>query len=502
MDTKRRRVQRNGRTLDVGGLTYDLLVELIQHPNATLSINDLVQSVWNNDPVSNEVITQRVRMLRRALDDDPANPSYIETVRGKGYRICRDNYVPEARGASAYWWLGLGLALIAVAVFFSVNHSKPKSQHAELLERAHFYGALGPSDDNLRAISLYEQVLSEDPDNKEARLSLSFEYANRVCRHDGGLDYVDKAKALANDLLAEFPNNAEATAALAYSDDCLGYLDAALSGYLKAYELDNTRYASLASAAHLLQVKGRVAEALAANLIVQENVKAASFRYLDMQIARCLELLDFDAAAEKSYQRTVSLYPDNLFAAKAYAQFLMGRGRVDEALDVAQRAQSIGGDSASLSVLLAELALLTSRNNDAVAWLENASGKEDPGSWPVVLLGLQHGKGGDKDWLKQWVERVNGAIADGDVWPDNWLVLTLLYWELREPDQAMESLRQAMTAGFRDRNYLQVSPFFAEIRNHPGFDGLLEEMRQALSHERDQAMTASWWHNDIIATGL
>jgi DNA-binding response OmpR family regulator len=47
-----------------------------------------LDAVWGWDyPVGTRTVDTRVAELRRALEDDPAEPVYIETVPGQGYRF-------------------------------------------------------------------------------------------------------------------------------------------------------------------------------------------------------------------------------------------------------------------------------------------------------------------------------------------------------------------------------------------------------------------------------
>jgi DNA-binding response OmpR family regulator len=48
----------------------------------------LLDAVWGWDyPVGTRTVDTRVAELRRALDDDPTAPQFIETVPGQGYRF-------------------------------------------------------------------------------------------------------------------------------------------------------------------------------------------------------------------------------------------------------------------------------------------------------------------------------------------------------------------------------------------------------------------------------
>ena len=124
LDTGSRRVTRDGESLNVGGLTFDLLLALAQASPSMASYDDLAQSVWEGRPVSPETIAQRAKMLRDALSDDAKSPRYLELIRGQGYRLVTDARVlgaesPPRRARRAAIWTAA--AIVAVAVLFVVG---------------------------------------------------------------------------------------------------------------------------------------------------------------------------------------------------------------------------------------------------------------------------------------------------------------------------------------------------------------------------------------------
>ena len=101
VDTRRRSVQRGDAALEVGGLSFDLLAYLLSQGDRVVSFDELIAAVWTPAIVGEETVTQRVKLLRQALDDDGRNPRYLRSVRGKGYQLCSTPQVLPDIGAAA-----------------------------------------------------------------------------------------------------------------------------------------------------------------------------------------------------------------------------------------------------------------------------------------------------------------------------------------------------------------------------------------------------------------
>ena len=66
-----------------------LLDYLMTHPGEPHTREHLLSVLWGFAfPTSTRAVDQRVAELRRVLPDDPAQPRYVETVAGSGYRFC------------------------------------------------------------------------------------------------------------------------------------------------------------------------------------------------------------------------------------------------------------------------------------------------------------------------------------------------------------------------------------------------------------------------------
>lgn len=87
LDSGTHEVSRDGQALDVSGLSYRLMLALVQQAPNVVSHDKLVELVWPGRIVSPETVTQRIKLTRQAIDDDAQEPRYIGLVRGEGYRL-------------------------------------------------------------------------------------------------------------------------------------------------------------------------------------------------------------------------------------------------------------------------------------------------------------------------------------------------------------------------------------------------------------------------------
>lgn len=87
IDTGRQRVTRGEHAIALPKLSYDLLLALVRAAPNLVSLDSLMEQVWPKAVVSPETVSQRIKLLRDALGDDPRAPRYIEGLRGRGYRL-------------------------------------------------------------------------------------------------------------------------------------------------------------------------------------------------------------------------------------------------------------------------------------------------------------------------------------------------------------------------------------------------------------------------------
>jgi two-component system alkaline phosphatase synthesis response regulator PhoP len=88
IDTRSTEVTRDGHVVPMSAKEFQLLRYLVEHPNVTLSRDELVREVWGYDGhPSTRTVDVHVAWLRQKLEPDPKNPRFILTVVGFGYKF-------------------------------------------------------------------------------------------------------------------------------------------------------------------------------------------------------------------------------------------------------------------------------------------------------------------------------------------------------------------------------------------------------------------------------
>ena len=89
LDRERLQVRRSGRPVELTPTEFRLLSYLVAHAGRTFSREALIEAVWGYDSSvgSGRTVDVHIRHLRKKLEDDPADPRWLVTVRGMGYRF-------------------------------------------------------------------------------------------------------------------------------------------------------------------------------------------------------------------------------------------------------------------------------------------------------------------------------------------------------------------------------------------------------------------------------
>jgi len=88
LDVAARRAHLAGNELTLSRKEFDLLAELVRHAGRVVTREQIMDRVWDENWFgSTKTLDVHIRWLRQKLGDDPADPRYLHTVRGVGFRF-------------------------------------------------------------------------------------------------------------------------------------------------------------------------------------------------------------------------------------------------------------------------------------------------------------------------------------------------------------------------------------------------------------------------------
>lgn len=90
IDLTQHSVYKGTNEISLTNIEFQILYFLALHKGMVMSKEQIYEYVWNGEYVFDDSnITSHIRRLRVKIEDDPANPKYIETVRGIGYKMIK-----------------------------------------------------------------------------------------------------------------------------------------------------------------------------------------------------------------------------------------------------------------------------------------------------------------------------------------------------------------------------------------------------------------------------
>jgi TolB-like protein/DNA-binding winged helix-turn-helix (wHTH) protein len=168
----------------------ELLVFLARHPGEVISIERMVDEVWQGRPMTSGSVYNALNLLRKTFGDDVSDPRYIETIPRRGYRlICEVRPLqadeapaapeapptrPAAGGRIPGWpggWKGLAIILLLVAIGVAWAVLRPG-------DAPHEAGWEGPASKSVAVLPFVD--LSEAGDQGYLALGVADEIINRI----------------------------------------------------------------------------------------------------------------------------------------------------------------------------------------------------------------------------------------------------------------------------------------------------------------------------------
>jgi DNA-binding winged helix-turn-helix (wHTH) protein len=134
LDFGRFQLFRSGQPVRLEGLPLQLLMFLIENQCQLVTREQIADALWGKDVFVDveQGINTAIRKIRMALDDDSAQPQFLQTVVGRGYRFVgvtnveadRDRPSSETQAPPVFSGEELGRAIMAAA---GLDPDDPKS---------------------------------------------------------------------------------------------------------------------------------------------------------------------------------------------------------------------------------------------------------------------------------------------------------------------------------------------------------------------------------------
>jgi DNA-binding winged helix-turn-helix (wHTH) protein/Flp pilus assembly protein TadD len=476
IDTEARTVHRDKTTLKLPDLSFDLLVSLIAAAPEPLNNKEISTTTWSSEHVSDQTISQRVTLLRKALGDDPKHPIYIRTIRGKGYAICGTVDLIEDKNLRDNRWFSTKPNLIAVTVVlsllagagmlfwrapgFGLEHEAIAEQHAPkttvdiLIDRAGTQLSLHQFRETDRAITMLRKALVKVPGNADARLMLSVALSTKATKFDGDKAEEQEAEAIARALISEQPDNSKAWSALAYSLGAQGRMNESLPAYQRAYQLNPQNASALSSAAHIFLIQGNLQQALMLEMTAKQA--GGNSRYAEIQIFQILEMIEHPAADEWR-EKALSLNPEQVVVLREIARSHLRKGNPTAALETLDQARGDDRFAPQIIQLRGRANISLGRVAEARQILGKAGWR---GQYDLAALDA---RSGDNALANSFFKAKKLETIESDPDPESRISLAEIKSAQGDIDQAAQLLTQAVSLGWRDIGWLKQSPFLGEL---------------------------------------
>jgi adenylate cyclase len=109
-------ISREGQRVSVEPKVLEVLAYLVDYPGEVLSKEQIIQAVWPDTFVTDEVLRYSITELRKAFGDDAKNPQIIQTIARRGYRLIAEVAKKTPAGQSR--------GSIAVLAFSDISSTK------------------------------------------------------------------------------------------------------------------------------------------------------------------------------------------------------------------------------------------------------------------------------------------------------------------------------------------------------------------------------------------
>jgi DNA-binding winged helix-turn-helix (wHTH) protein/tetratricopeptide (TPR) repeat protein len=368
------------------------LATLLQSNGAVVTRDELSRRLWPDTYVQvNQGLNAAARKVRVALNDDAANPRYLETLGSRGYRfICPVQVVP---------------ADAPVSDNHEGSEKRPGLSLQELYLRGrHFWNRRTPPALN-KSLYYFQQVLKADPDHALAHAGVADAY-NMLATHGMMVPRTgyEHAKSAAKRALELDPESAEAHVAYSWARLSLDHAWAdARRGFERAIEIDPEYAFGYNGYAYLLLTSGDVKAGLAAMQRARE-LEPLSVPIISMLSSYYYCAREYGKAVELG-ETALELDPQFPIAHAWLGLAHLANGNQQGALKHFADAVRFSGEAPLMKAHLAYGLALTGEPEKARASIMELSHTSGGRVAPAFHMAVAHLALGDRDAAIRWLYR-------------------------------------------------------------------------------------------------
>ncbi|WP_394229216.1 winged helix-turn-helix domain-containing protein [Shewanella colwelliana] len=522
-------INTQGEEVQLPHLSYQLLCALCEAAPAIVSQQSLIEKVWPNNVVGDETLKQRIKLLRKSLNDNASAPTYIEAIRGRGYRIlpsvevtplhssnpsvalnlATDGHLPLRQGENypTYWKL-TSLVLFTclllfscIAILVSSNHhlSQPNqdslvdvmanSLDNELYQKGLEYYHRYRQEDNRLAIDLFLAAIERDPNMARAYAGLSDAYSQGVFQFNAPSHWQQLAIDAAYKSIALAPNLAQGYKSLGLAYYNRGWLTKAVNANLKALQKTPNYSEAMSNLSFIYRELGQLKQSLNwANKALKANPKNSVSM---VHKAQTLTALGQYSQARNTLDRALLLQPDSLLAKEALGHWYLHQGEFTQAWQYYQALNNQYPEQLMFLERLAQSALYLDKRSQTLSIAAQLIASDDSNMQEQGLL-LQYLASDNslnpsqlnKSQLsnsRQLIQLYQQRLSKGSDRPSDSYTLALIYSKMGKEEQAYRYLIQAINQGWLASTLIERHPIFAPLKQQASLMQLIGEIETQLT---------------------
>jgi adenylate cyclase len=352
------------------------------------------------------------------------------------------------------------------------------------------------------AIRSLRRALELDPGFAMAQAWLARTFAIYSFNHGAGQEWGDSAVAQGRAAVDRQPELSDAHTALGTALAVTGRYREAQAALERAMELNPGDWATWGNLGLVYTNRGQLDEAIRLTRRSLER-EAARSQIAYGNLGSYYQHLGLYEQAEAALERAVGLDPNHWTAQGVLAQVHIIQGRLDQALNAADRiARGAGQDPRALGTAGAYLLVLGEKDR-ALPLVERAYGLAPTGGGGLYLPGVIFGyalqtlagparEAEAREAFALAEAHARERIEGGDEAP--WLRFNLaaIHTARGERSEAIGSLQEAVRLGWRNGGWLRVDPLLADLRHDPALQEILDRIEEHVAPMRERVLREGW----------